>query len=660
MNIRSLVAVLWLVLLAGPASGKDAPGWLRAIARDSVVPAGVGSAPAVVLLDETTLEIDETGQALEIHRFVLKILHNSGSERAVGLCHYNGASSKVLELKAWLLRQGEAVEEKGRYDWLDTASNSPGAAIDESRSSRIDLSGQAVTGDVMGYETRVRTPLVVAQLYWDFGGSLPQVMNRLNVTVPPGFTLSPEAYGAMQPVLSRAGDRTWSWILSDQPYVPDELAAPDSVRINAELLIQIHAPATATKFRMPGFASWSDVTTLYDKLNQGQCDTDAALADKAQELTAGKVLPLDIIRQIAVYVQKTRYVGIYRGLRYGYGWRARKATEVFATDFGDCKDKANLMVAMLREKGITAYPAIARLDRDRLVRASFPSPIQFNHAIVAIQVPDEIDLPAVRPVDGLGRVLFFDPTDPYTQVGDLSLSLQGGQVHVVAPAVGGLVRLPELPARDGFRQQRRLRLELAADGTLRLQGRIGGTGQAAAELRRRIEQAHQPQDQEKLAIRQLAGGLKTALITDVKTEDDRTSGACSLSFGCVQRNYLQHTTGATAVLKLDVLSRQHLPNLTDQQRQLPVDLLPLAVVDEIELKLPPGFAVDEVPRRAAIESSYGSFLVEYENRADALVLRRELVFNRQQVPVAEYQKLRKFLADIARADRNAVLIRKNP
>ena len=656
---RSLVGALVLAAIAN-ALHAAAPAWLKTAAAAPATVA-VDTAPAVILVDDSVLEIDPLGTMVETRRYAVRILHNAGRPYARGEVFYNGVSAKVESLGAWVVREGKDVKAKGTAEWLDLSAESAGAVVDEIRKRTVDLSEPALTGDVFGYETRVRIPMLVGQTWIEFGGLLPKQRESYTVILPPGFDLRVTPVGADAVQATHSDPRQWSWALTGQPYRPEEPDEAGSGRIDATLLLQVMPPeAAAAKFKPARFQSWTDVTTLSDSLNKTQCDANPALSAKARALAEGSPDRLTTIRRIGGHVQSLRYVAFNRGLRYGYGWRARKATEVFGTGYGDCKDKANLMVAMLREVGIPAYMVIARLDQDRPVRADFPSPIQFNHAIVAIPAGDDIDLPTVQQVAGVGRCLFFDPTDPQTFVGDISNNLQGSSVFVLAPGVNDLVQLPVIPPEKGFRVERTVAMELGHSGAIAVAGTIAGSGQPGAMMRGIFREVHQPAEIDKLVLAQLGARLRNAVVTERKISDDPVRDRTELSYVCGLAGYMQLTTSANPVVRLDVLGREFLPNLAEARRRLPIDLGPTNVVDDIVLTLPQGYAVAEVPAPVKLESEYGSLAISYEAGPGTVRMKRNFVLPRQIVPVADYAKLKKFLSDIARADRSSVLLKRIP
>ncbi len=637
----------------------DTPAWLTTV-MNLTTPEGAAHAPAVVLLDDTSLEMDPKGVLTEIHREAIRILHISGRNFAAGRATYDGKADRVDEANAWLFRDGKQPRPIKKADWIDLATNDPGTAIDEYRSRQIDLSSTALAGDVFGYETRIRRPLVIAQLRWSFGGLLPIATERLSLSVPPGFSIDDKMFGANQPTLSHSGN-TWTWTSTERPYRPNEPYLDPTSRDDADLLINCVVPAGSAAGFPRSFSSWQDVTSMYESLNQGQCDSSAELVAKSHTLIAGCSTSLDKIRALGAYVQKIRYIEINEGLRYGYGWKARKASFVFSNGYGDCKDKANLLIAMLREVGIPAHLVIAMIDPEHgfVAHSEFPSPMQFNHAIAAIEVDSSVQLPAVVETEKSGRLLFFDPTDPYTQVGDLPYLLQGTNVHIAEKGITTLTQLPRFDAAHDFLIQRHVDLTISPSETgITAVGQIRATGQSGAFLRNDFEKATQPTELEKLVTHQLSDAFRGALVEEKKTEDNAQRGPCTLSFTCHHPRFVQRLPGNGLVVKLDVLSRHYLPNFSDNERRLPIQLKPVMIQDEVVLKLAGGYTVDEVPRKISFESPYGSYAADFTLTPDALVMKRTITIKYLRVPAEDYTAVRKFLTDIVRADRSSVLLKK--
>src|SRR4029079_15714886 len=92
----------------------------------------------------------------------------------------------------------------------------------------------------------------------------------------------------------------------------------------------------------------------------------------------------DLERVRAVHnfvVTSTSYVGLEFGI---HGYKPYKVTQVLARRFGDCKDKASLMIALLREVGVPAELVLVRTRRGGHLDPEPASLAIFDHAIVYV------------------------------------------------------------------------------------------------------------------------------------------------------------------------------------------------------------------------------------------------------------------------------------
>jgi hypothetical protein len=211
--------------------------------------------------------------------------------------------------------------------------------------------------------------------------------------------------------------------------------------------------------------SWPEAAKTLTELNDGQAEPNDAMIAKAKTLTAGASTELEKIRALGRFAQQVNYVSIQVNLSRGGGYRPHAAPQVFQKLYGDCKDKANLMRAMLKAVGITAYPvAIYAGDRTH-VPVDWVSLGAFNHAISAIRVGPDTDAPAVLEDPKMGRLLFFDPTDPYVPAGYLPVHEQASLALVGAGEAGNLIRIPTGPM-GAVAFNRQVDAELKADGSI--------------------------------------------------------------------------------------------------------------------------------------------------------------------------------------------------
>ncbi len=132
----------------------------------------------------------------------------------------------------------------------------------------------------------------------------------------------------------------------------------------------------------------------------------------------------------------------YQGLEIGENsHKPHTPEQVFQRRFGDCKDKALLLVRIFQTKNINAYVALVNTQwRNELGKVQ-PAPGMFNHAIVAVE--DGGDYKFIDPTLSYQRGYFNDLyTPPYGKA--LVLKEKAYQLHSVKPTTSGYIDITEV------------------------------------------------------------------------------------------------------------------------------------------------------------------------------------------------------------------------
>lgn len=152
--------------------------------------------------------------------------------------------------------------------------------------------------------------------------------------------------------------------------------------------------------------SWETLADWYRGLLAGRDELPAELAAQVDEWTDGLEQPIDIVRTL---LQKVADDIRYTGLEFGIaGFQPKPPLEVWHDRFGDCKDKANLLRAVLAHKGIKSYMVLLDTEHAGKVETRSPDFRHFNHAILGIETAPESR-----------RLLYADPTIPFLSPGVL-------------------------------------------------------------------------------------------------------------------------------------------------------------------------------------------------------------------------------------------------
>ena len=651
-----LISILGLLLLVAPAkaavAGDEAPVWVQQAATLKV-PSYDKEIPAVVLLNERITTIDSDGRITEVVNYAVRVLQREGREYANGHVVYATDGGKVKELRAWLIRPASETKRYGKDETVDIA----GALNDvynEYRVRSISATDDADVGSVFAYTYTREERSVFSQDAWSFQDELPSITSRYTLMLPAGWRA--EAVTFNHPNIEpRVNGSNYTWELSNLAGVPEEPMRPRITDLVPRLAVSYYPPATQ-QVAIKTFANWSEVAAWMAELEDPQVQVDDALARKAYELTALAKTEYDKIRAIATYVQNIQYISIQTGLGRGGGYRPHSSTEVFAKSYGDCKDKANLMRAMLKVVGIDAIPVSIYSGDPNYVRANWPSPQQFNHCIIAVKVSDATQASTIIQHPKLGRLLIFDPTDSETPIGDLPDHMQGSLALLDSKMATELVTMPTTPPEMN-QLERIATLQLQADGAIAGQILENAKGQIAVEFRSQFRQLSKP-EYHGLIERWLTAGATSARVDKIEPSDNVGDGKFTLNVQFSANSYGQLMQGRLLVFKPAVVSRRESLSLTAAQRKHPVVLNANAYSETVKVQLPAGFAVDEVPDPVKLETAFGSYTTSYEVVNGELVFKRQLSQKATTIPAAQYDAVRKFYESIRAAENAPVVLAK--
>ncbi|HEY8188873.1 MAG TPA: DUF3857 and transglutaminase domain-containing protein [Pyrinomonadaceae bacterium] len=645
-------ALLFFVLLSASSSlafSDDAPAWLRQAAT-LPAPAYDKKVSTVVLVDNSTITVGEDGQTTTVATYAIRILNREGRDEAVAELGYETDSEKVKDFHAWLIRPSGPVKSYGKNETIDKADLND--VYDESRVRKIVASDDAEPGSVFGYQTVTETRPYFYQSMWYFQGSAPVLSSKLTIVLPPGWQATGVTFNHAEVPVSASGT-TYTWELRDLAPLEWEPASPELRNLAPRLAVKYFPAEGAKNPGVKAFESWKDVSRWYTNLTDSQAAPDERIVAKARELSAGATTELEKIRAIGRYVQNIQYISVQIGVGR---WRPHAASEVMAKSYGDCKDKANLMRAMLRSLNIQAYPVLIFSGDATHVSESWVSPGQFNHCIIAIKVSDETKAPTVITHPALGRLLIFDATDDNTPLGDLPEDEQGSFALIAAGDSGSLTKMPETPPESNS-VDRQIEASLSANGDLNATVRERALGQRAVDYRREFRNLSRPEYIKNVESR-ISKGATAAKVSKVEPTDRSTEGRFDLDLEFSAYAYAQLMQGRLLVFKPAVLSRRESVFLTEAVRRHPIVLDAHAFTETVHLKLPAGFLVDELPDPLKIEGPFGSYKTTYEVKDNELLFTRTLAQRAGTIPATQYQTVRNFFERIRAAESAPVVLAK--
>lgn len=637
--------ILWL--LSAAAGLAAVPGWVQESAAQKV-PAYSPKVSSVVLFQEETLTVAPDGKRVMHERGAIKFL-DKGNRHVSAFRAYNTKSGKIRDFQAWLLTpDGRETLLSGKNNVSDISPWGTDVQ-EEQRAKKVDCPGDAPVGSVFAWEVTEEEKSVFTQHLYIFQYVQPVLRSRFVLNVPAGWEVrgTPINAGKLDPQIS--GD-SYTWEMRDLPWIPDEEYRPDPHAVAPWLGVTYYPAGNAAADLKP-LSSWKGVSSWLSTLVDGPAEATPPIRTKAKELSPDTATAMDRIRTVAELAQKTNYVAVQLNLTRGGGYTPHRAEDVLSKNYGDCKDKATLMRALLKAQRIDSYLVVLYSgDRD-YVRPEWPSPFQFNHAIIGIKVPDDVQSPAVTVHPKLGRLLIFDPTDSTTPLGSLPEDEQGSYGLVVAPEDGDLIRLPMLPI-DRNLVESTVSGQVGQSGELQAKVTRTYSGAAASRMRDILQDEKAVRNLFERSLSQQLGGVTLTSVSLKEYGESKVRATIDvnvLRFAQLMQGRLLLVSPGNLVPGSDFIFRE-------KERRLPMKIRGRARRNVVRLQIPPGFAPDEVPDPVKVSGEYGDYEAYWLVKDNEIVFDQTVKLKDVTAPAADYAKVKKFFDQFAGAQNSAVVL----
>jgi uncharacterized protein DUF3857/transglutaminase superfamily protein len=656
---RALPLLFWvlafLLTCASPlAASGDAPQWMHALVS-APVPAHDEKTDAVLLYSETNVNVLSADKVKVVVRKAYKVLRPSGREYGTVLVFLN-SNKKVTSLHGWCIpAQGRDYEVKDKDGMEVSPPKIEGSELIADVKARVLKIPAPDPGNIVGYEYEVEEHPLVLQDIWDFQEENPVREIHYSLQLPSGWEYKSSWLNYPEVKPTQSGSNQWQWVLSDLKGVRKEDDMPPLAGLMGQMIVSFFPQGGPT---VNGFSNWKQMGNWYANLTSGRREPSAEIKQKVTDLTVKASTQLDKMKAIAKFVQEdVRYVAIELGIG---GWQPHPAADVFNHRYGDCKDKATLMSSMLSAIGVESYYVVINTERGS-VTADTPAHNGFDHAIIAIKLPDGVNDPSLVATlqhPKLGKLLFFDPTNELTPFGEIGGYLQANYGLLVTPDGGELLELPEQPSSmNGIQRKAKLTL----DPTGKLEGtveevRVGDRAWTEREALRRVTNNA---DRIKPIESLLAGSLSNFRITKASvinlTHSDQPFG---FNYSFEADNYAKNA-GDLLLLRPRVFGSKARAILeTKDPRRFPIEFDgPIEDTDNFEIVLPTGYTVDELPPPVDADFSFASYHSKTEVKGNVIGYTRTFEVKELSVPVSKAEELRKFYRIIAGDERSTAVLK---
>ena len=385
---------------ASPIAIGPIPAWVENIKWDGAVESREPGSPA-----ETSLLDDQSKLTLNgsdyYHHFVVHLLTDTGVRQyAEQTADFSPEYEQVTWHTMRVYRDGQVLDrlptakfrrlqrELGLERKVFTGEISATCVLDDIRVGdilEVAYTTHSASPLLKGYMT-ARTyigssnPLKLASVIVRLPASEPEP--NISFLIPPGTKGLPRnyfSYASLRSSLSEpeivGGERVYRWSTGHQP------------AIVFDAMITPRADPYYTLLLVSSFKSWGSVVDwaepIFSNIGPLPLDVQALIAEWKKQPDLAERLKLAVN-----WVQNdVRYFSLAIGV---HNLRPRPLAAICSSRFGDCKDKAVLLTALLRELGIEAWPALVNTSLRERLNDLIPEPYAFNHAIVTYRFGDQL------------------------------------------------------------------------------------------------------------------------------------------------------------------------------------------------------------------------------------------------------------------------------
>ncbi|HUU38605.1 MAG TPA: DUF3857 and transglutaminase domain-containing protein, partial [Candidatus Desulfaltia sp.] len=314
-------------------------------------------ANALIIFEDQKVVFEESGEFTSVEHSLVKVLTDKGKQMfATRKIPYHRRYSTVKVLLARLIKKdGRVIPVTEEFMKDGTMEETQQMNILEENFRRLSVTFPGLeVGDSLEMLVETNSKPLIQGHYNDlilFQIVEPILRKEVVIDGPAAKPLrSVVRDGRLDYSEEKKGERIiYRWQAVNQPKIEQELGMVTIVDVALRVVAST-------------FKDWKELSRYGDRLNVGKVDSNEALRAKVAELIRDCWTEEEKILAIFRYVsQKVRYMGSSMDL--GAFIEPHQATYTFEKQYGVCRDKSILMMAMLKEIGVKAYDALINLSR---------------------------------------------------------------------------------------------------------------------------------------------------------------------------------------------------------------------------------------------------------------------------------------------------------
>lgn len=637
-------------LLPNKKMGKPTPEeWdMKVYAPDS-------SAEAVVLYKETMVDYNwgmEDFQISYYHKKRIKVLKEEGTSQAnVSIVYYERKDNRTrkesvqgLEAYACNLENGKLVRTKMKKEHVFE---------ERLNDAYVQLKfsvPQVKAGTIIEYEYRIVSDLYNIIRDWIAQEEIPVLHAEFKAVIPEYFKFNVSTHGTssldgenteVNKTFSIAGQiltcsaEQKHFIGRDLPALKDDAyvwcADNYAAQVNMEFL----------GYEIPGVL-YKDFTQTWEQIDEillkdsdfgGRMRMSNPLKDEMAALNLAQYSDInDKISAIyALLKEKVKW-------NERYAFYGKSARQILKDGTGNNADINFMLISMLNDAGISAYPAVMSRRDQRIIPHAHPSIEKLSTFVVGIANTDS-------------TLVFLDASvrDGYIDI--LPPALMTDRARLLIPGNGQWVNLQHI-GKNSVR--RTTQATLQPDGTITGNRMTYYYGQNAADIREAFRTAKDSTD----------------FINQLATRADMTvtsyTGKGLNKFSSTVRENIAFTKQATASEGFIYVNPMIFTHITENpfkqaERKLPVEFTHTETLNaSVMLTIPEGYEVDELPESSKMSTSDGKISMLYfiTRQGNQVSIKYTFSINQLLYSPENYGELKKFWELLAEKNNAMMVLKK--
>lgn len=454
----------------------------------------------------------------------------------------------------------------------------------------------------------------------EFFGPNPVIEKVYSVQVPKTKALQYQVYnGELQ---------TGSWLEKDKMVYTFTKRNMAPLKTESRMVAQSDV---APKLLLSTSPDWYAKSTWFFGVNEefGSFDWTPEIKAKVDEILKGAKTEMDSVSRLTHWCgDEIRYSGISMG--EGEGFTLHKGEMTFTDRCGVCKDKAGMLITMLRAAGFKSYPAMTMAGS----RIDYIPADQFNHCVTVVKLND-------------GKYHLLDPTwVPFLR--ELWSSAEQQQEYLMGVPEGADLATTPLSAPENHYVRITGQAKLSETGTLTGSVEITAEGQSDAAVRGMLRN-YKPELWKGNLEKELIKIHPKAQVTRTEYSDpfDYLAGPIRIRFEYVIPDYALVSGGV--VLFTPVTAAQIFKNfqghlffdtgLKERKYAFRDRCSRLVEISE-SIELPQGLTAGRIPEKVSREGKAASFTGSYTLDGNRLVYSAKAVYGKRIYEAADWPEFR--------------------